>query len=260
MAFDPNTARLETEANKFNPATAQFDPESAVVEDEITKEQVSRFDYIANQAKLGLVDTPVLAQALLDTFVIDPFKSLAKVTMDVGPGAPGGIGERFMGNIQRLQRTAAGAIGAETGQKPPDVLTGIVGSAARAVSDPLGYVGAPLKATGVAGRAAGLGTAGATAEVGGVVGEATEKGLFGTDTGAGRAIGSITAVIKGAPIAAAVQEGVSASGNVTKQVFDKYKTFKEILMVLIKLMLLVLPSVCLTSLLKSNQEKNLMML
>jgi len=228
MAFDPNTATLElATGNKFDPTTAQFDPQSAAVEDEVTKEQVSRFDYIANQAKLGLVDTPVLAEALIDTFVIDPFKSLAKITLDVGPGAPGGIGERFMGNIQRLQRTAAGAVGAETGQKAPDVLTGIAGSALRATADPLGYVAAPLKATGLAGRAAGLGTAGATAEVGGVVGEATEKGLFGTDTGVGRAVGSITAVVKGAPIAAAVQESVAASGNVTKQVFDKYKAFKE---------------------------------
>jgi hypothetical protein len=228
MAFDPNTAALESATgNKFDPTTAQFDPQSAAIEDEVTKEQVSRFDYIANQAKLGLIDTPVLAEALIDTFVIDPFKSLAKITLDVGPGAPGGIGERFSRNIQRLQRSAAGVVGAETGQKAPDVLTGIVGSAARAVSDPLGYVGAPLKATGVAGRAAGLGTAGATAEVGGVVGESAEKGLFGTDTGVGRAVGSITAVIKGAPIAAAVQEGVAASGNVTKQVYSKYKTFKE---------------------------------
>lgn len=227
MAFDPNSAVLEDTPAKFDPTTAQFDPESAAVEEEVTKEQVSRFDYIANQAKLGLVDTPVLAEALIDTFVIDPFKSLAKITLDVGPGAPGGIGERFTRNVQRLQRTAAGVVGAETGQKAPDVLTGVVGSALRATSDPLGYVAAPLKATALAGRAAGLGTAGATAEVGGVVGEATEKGLFGTDTGAGRAIGSITAVIKGAPVAAAVQEGVAASGNVTKQVFDKYKAFKN---------------------------------
>lgn len=227
MAFDPNSAVLEDTPAKFDPSTAQFDPESAAVEEEVTKEQVSRFDYIANQAKLGLVDTPVLAEALIDTFVRDPFMSLAKITLDIGPGAPGGIGERFTRNVQRLQRTAAGVVGAETGQKAPDVLTGVVGSALRATADPLGYVAAPLKATALAGRAAGLGTAGATAEVGGVVGEAAEKGLFGTDTGAGRAIGSITAVIKGAPVAAAVQEGVAASGNVTKQMFDKYKAFKN---------------------------------
>jgi len=227
MAFDPNTASLENTTSKFDPSTAQFDPESAVLADEITKQQVSRFDYIANQAKLGLTDTAVLGQALIDTFVTDPFKIAGKEYFGIGEGVPGGIGERFSRNIQRLQQAAGQVTGAVPGQKAPDVLTGIAGSAVRATSDPLGFVGAPLKATGVAGRAAGLGTAGATAEVGGVVGEAAEKGLFGTETGAGRAIGSVAAVIKGAPIAAAVQEGVAASGNVTKQIFDKYKAFKE---------------------------------
>lgn len=226
MAFDPNTAVIEDTNTKFNPATAQFDPESAAVEDEVTKEQVSRFDYIANQSKLGLIDTPVLAQALLDTFVIDPVKSLTKMTLGIGPGAPGGMGERFSSNIKRLQGVASKAVGAETGQKPPDVLTGIFGSAVRAASDPIGYVGAPLKAGATAGRAAGLLTAGGTAEVGGVIGESAEKALTGQDTGTGRAIGSITAVIKGAPLAAAAQEGVAASGNVIKQVNDKYKAFK----------------------------------
>lgn len=227
MAFDPNTASLENTTSKFDPSTAQFDPESAVIADEITKQQVSRFDYIANQAKLGLTDTAVLGQALIDTFVTDPFKIAGKEYFGIGEGVPGGIGERFSRNIQRLQQAAGQVTGAVPGQKAPDVLTGIAGSALRATSDPLGFVGAPLKATGVAGRAAGLGTAGATAEVGGVVGEAAEKGLFGTETGAGRAIGSVAAVIKGAPIAAAVQEGVAASGNVRKQISDKYKAFKE---------------------------------
>lgn len=227
MAFDPNSATLEESTTKFDPSTAQFDPESAIIEDEVTKQQVSRFDYIANQAKLGLMDTPVLAQALIDTFVTDPFKIAGKAYFGIGEGVSGGIGERFSRNIQRLQQAGSQITGAETGQKAPDVLTGVAGSALRATADPLGYVGAPLKATALAGRTAGLGTAGATAEVGGVVGEAAEKGLFGTETGAGRAIGSVTAVIKGAPIAAAVQEGVAASGNVTKQVFDKYKTFKS---------------------------------
>ena len=226
MAFDPNSATLES-TTKFDPSTAQFDPESAVIEDAVTKQQVSRFDYIANQAKLGLMDTPVLAQALIDTFVTDPFKIAGKAYFGIGEGVSGGIGERFSRNIQRLQQAGSQITGAETGQKAPDVLTGVAGSALRATADPLGYVGAPLKATALAGRTAGLGTAGATAEVGGVVGEAAEKGLFGTETGAGRAIGSVTAVIKGAPIAAAVQEGVAAYGNVTKQVFDKYKTFKS---------------------------------
>jgi hypothetical protein len=227
MAFDPKTAVLfESTTSSFDPSTASMDGESAVVQDEDTKQQVSRFDYIANQAKLGLIDTPVLAQALLNTFVIDPLKMGASYLTGKDVGVRGGIGERFSSNIQRLQQAAGSVVGAEQGQKAPDVLTGIIGSTARAVADPLGYVGAPVKAGAVTARAAGLGTAGATAEVGGMVGEQAEKAITGEDTGIGRAIGSITAVVKGAPLAAAAQEGVGAIGNVSKQVYGKYKAFK----------------------------------
>lgn len=231
MAFDPKSAVLEEQEQEikagFDPSTAQFDPESAVVEETTTKQQVSKFDYIANQAKLGLVDTPVLAQALIDTFVRDPIKMGYSYVTGKPTSVKGGILERLGGNIKRLQKTAAGIVGAETDQKAPDVLTGIIGSGTRAMSDPLGYIGAPLKATATTGRAAGLFTAGGTAEVGGVVGEQVEKSFTGEDTGVGRAIGSITAVVKGAPLAAAVQEGVGATGNVTKQIYDKYKLFKS---------------------------------
>jgi hypothetical protein len=225
MAFDPSTAQIE-KSSGFDPSSATLDTFVPEEEEENTKQQVSKFDYIANQAKLGLVDTSVLAQSLIDTFVIDPVKMGYSYLTGKPSSTKGGIGQRFGENIQRLQRVASEAVGAETGQKAPDALTGIIGSGFRAFSDPIGYVGAPLKAGAVAARSAGLLTAGGTAEVGGIVGEQVEKGLTGEDTGVGRAIGSMTAVVKGAPLAAAAQEGVGAVGNVTKQVYNKYKAFK----------------------------------
>lgn len=235
MAFDPSTAQLEDskfdassakQDFSFDPSTAALDADAAVIEDEATKNQLSRFDYIANQAKLGLVDTPVLAQALIDTFVLDPFKMGYSYITGKPASVSGGVMDRFGKNIQRLQKTAATAVGAETGQKAPDVLTGVLGGGVRAVTDPLGYVGAPLKPLAVTGRSAGLFTAGGTAEVGGTIGEQVEKGITGEDTGVGRAIGSLTAVVKGAPLTAAVQEGVAGAGSSAKQVYDKYKAFK----------------------------------
>ena len=226
MAFDPNSAVVDEEEKKFDANTAQFDPESALIEDEITKGQVSRFDYIANQAKLGLTDTAVLGEAILDTFLIDPLKTLGS-KFGISEAATGGIGERFTKNVQRLQQAGGQITGAVPGQKAPDVLTGIIGSGVRATSDPVGYVGAPLKAIPLLSRATGLTTIGSTAEVGGIVGESAEKGLFGTETGTGRAIGSITAAVKGAPVATGIQEAAGGATNVIGQVRNKYKAFKE---------------------------------
>lgn len=222
MAFDPSTAK----AVNFDPNTATFDPASAALEDEKTSTQVSGFQYIANQAKLGLVDTPVLAQALIDTFVRDPFKKLYSEVTGQPSTAPGGIAERFGRNIQRLQQAGATLVGAQPRMKAPDELTAIIGSGARAVTDPLGYLGAPIKAAPTAARAAGLFTVGGTAEVGGIAGEQVEKAITGEDTGVGRAVGSITAAIKGAPLAAGAAEAIGGTGNVIKQVRDKYQTFK----------------------------------
>lgn len=192
--------------------------------DPVVAKQVSNFDYIANQAKLGLADTAVLAEALIDTFVIDPFT-----------GKPGGIGERFGKNVQRLQKTAAEVTGADVGMKAPSTATEIVGGGARMLTDPLGYVGGGAVKAGktvletvapIAARAAGLFGLGATAETGGIIGEQVEKQVTGETTGAGRTIGSITAAIKGAPLATAGAEAITTGANAGKQIWDKYKTVK----------------------------------
>jgi hypothetical protein len=225
MAFDPDKYLGTTSAS-----TSTFNPDAYLTaqaaREDTTKAQVTGFQYIANQAKLGLVDTPVLAQALIDTFVTDPFKKLYADITGKESTAPGGIAERFGRNIQRLQQAGATITGAETKMKAPDVLTGIIGSGVRATTDPLGYIGAPLRVAPAVGRATGLFTVGGTAEVGGIVGEQAEKAITGGDTGTGRAIGSITAAIKGAPAAAVIGETVSGAGNVIKQVRDKYSAFK----------------------------------
>lgn len=195
---------------------------------------VSTFDYIANQAKLGLADSAVLGQAILDTFLIEPVKGLV-----TGKGEKGGIGERFGRNVQRLQKAASEITGAETGMKAPGVGSEIVGGGARMLTDPLGYIGvgpavkttsklsdwAAQAATNVTARATSLFGLGATAETGGILGEQVEKRLGGTGE-TGRAIGTISTAIAGIPSAAAVEQSIKGVTNVAKQIYDKYKLVK----------------------------------
>ena len=192
---------------------------------------VSTFDYIANQAKLGLTDTAVLGEAILDTFLIQPVKGLV-----TGKGEQGGIGERFSRNVQRLQKTAANITGAETGVKPPSTLAEITGGGARMLSDPIGYVGGGIVKAGrplldtaaaVTGRVVSLFGLGATAETGGIVGEQVEKTVTGETTGTGRAIGSFATALAGIPSAAVIEQTISGGGNVVKQIYDKYKFVKS---------------------------------
>lgn len=232
MAFDPNTAVVEEETKpQFSfdaeSATEDFEAEGAV--EEASKNKLSTFEYIANQAKLGLTDSAVLAQALLDTFLIDPTKELVRRTTGLGEGAdipPFSGMQRFGRRVSELQQAAGQVTGAQPQMEAPSTTAAILGTASRTMADPLGYLGVtgPISATG---RATGLFTLGGVSEVGGQVGEAVERSVTGEDTGTGRAIGSITAAIKGAPIAASAQEALSSTGNVAKQVFDKYKMFKQ---------------------------------
>lgn len=196
---------------------------------------ISTFDYIANQAKLGLTDSAVLGQAILDTFLIEPVKGLV-----TGDGEKGGIGERFSRNVKRLQKTASELTGAQTGMKPPSTLAEITGGGARMMTDPIGYVGGGILKTGKAvtdvaaeavakatGRAAGLFGLGVTAETGGIAGEQIEKKVTGETTGLGRTIGSLAGAVAGIPSATAIEQTVGAAGNVSKQIFDKYKFVKS---------------------------------
>ena len=233
MAFDPNTAVLEEDTKgagfSFDAKSATEDVETEVASDTQATKQVSTFDYLANQAKLGLVDSAVLGQALLDTFLVDPTKELIKRTTGLGPGAdiPAFSGmERLGRRVDELRETTSKVTGAQTKMPAPGgVATEILGTGVRTMSDPAAYLGAGGIRE-LVGRGLGLLGIGAVSETGGQVGEAVETTLTGEDTGTGRAIGSVAAAIKGVPLAASLQETASSSLNVAKQIRDKYKMFK----------------------------------
>jgi hypothetical protein len=211
-----------------DPFEAQPDVEAA--------KAVSTFDYIANQAKLGLTDSAVLGQAILDTFLIEPVTGLV-----TGKGKKGGIGERFSENVKRLQKTASEITGATTGMKAPGTVSEIVGGGSRMMTDPINYIGVgPVMKTGAkltdwaaetlaktTGRAGGLFTLGTTAETGGILGEQVEKTITGETTGTGKAAGSLSAAVLGITPAAAVEQAISGVGNVAKQIYNKYKMVKD---------------------------------
>ena len=203
--------------------------EGQVVDQSTREDKISNFQYIANQAKLGLTDSLVLGEAIIDTFAVDPFANL------VGKGEKGGIVERFGKNVKRLQKAAASVTGAEAEMPPPSVASEIVGSGTRMLTDPLGYFGTGVLKAGtsivekvapVVGRATGLFTMGGTAGGGGVVGQQAEKALTGEDTGTGKAIGQVAGIATGIAPAAAIETSISTLSNFAKQLKSKYDMVK----------------------------------
>lgn len=197
-------------------------------------------EYLANQAKLGLVSFPVFAEAAIDTFVVDPFKTLrGAITGQVSPSSSGGIVERFSRNYQRLMGTAAPLVGAVPELQAPEgsgVATKIVGEAVRTAADPTSYtglgllsrgatVGQKVLSTGV--RAGGAAAIGGAAEAGGELGASVEKAVTGEDTGTGRLVGSLGLAVKTAASGTAVRKALGAGGDVIKQAYSKYKAVKE---------------------------------
>ena len=203
--------------------------EGQVVDQSTREEKISNFQYIANQAKLGLTDSLVLGEAIIDTFAIDPFANL------VGKGEKGGIVERFGKNVKRLQQAAGTVTGAQTEMAAPSAVAEIVGSGTRMLTDPLGYFGTGVLKSGtsvvekvapVVGRATGLFTMGGTAGGGGIVGQETEKAITGEDTGTGKAIGQVAGIATGIAPAAAIETSISTLSNFAKQLKDKYSMVK----------------------------------
>lgn len=212
------------------PAGPWSDYANAEVVPQNPQEKLSNFGYIANQAKLGLTDTAVLGQALIDTFVTEPIKSL------VGKPTQGGMGERFTKNVKRLQEAAGTVTGAVPEQVAPSALAEIAGSGARMLSDPLGYLGtgvakagvsAAQKVAPVAARAGGLFGMGATSGVGGIVGEQVGQAYPEVVSPAeGKALGQLTGIVAGIPASAAIETGVKSMTNMATQLYDKYKLVK----------------------------------
>jgi hypothetical protein len=200
-----------------------------VVDQPSREDKISNFQYIANQAKLGLTDSLVLGEAIIDTFAIDPFANL------VGKGEKGGIVERFGKNVKRLQKAAATVTDAQAEMPPPNAVAEIVGSGTRMLTDPLGYFGSGALKTGasvvervapVVGRATGLFGIGVSAGGGGVVGQEVEKAVTGEDTGTGKAIGQVAGIAAGIAPAAALETSISTLSNFAKQLKDKYSMVK----------------------------------
>jgi len=223
----------EYQATPARTGTVSVEPwteyQGQVVDQPTREDKISNFQYIANQAKLGLTDSLVLGEAIIDTFAIDPFANL------VGKGEKGGIVERFGKNVKRLQKAAATVTGAEAEMPPPNAVAEIVGSGTRMLTDPLGYFGSGALKAGssvvervapVVGRATGLFSIGASAGGGGVVGQEAEKALTGEDTGTGKAIGQVAGIATGIAPAAAIETSISTLSNFAKQLKDKYSMVK----------------------------------
>jgi hypothetical protein len=200
-----------------------------VVDQPTREDKISNFQYIANQAKLGLTDSLVLGEAIIDTFAIDPFANL------VGKGEKGGIVERFGKNVKRLQQAAGTVTGAETEMVAPGAFAEIAGSGARMLTDPLGYFGSGALKTGASvvervapavGRATGLFGIGVSAGGGGVVGQEAEKAITGEDTGTGKAIGQVAGIAAGIAPAAALETSISTLSNFAKQLKTKFDMVK----------------------------------
>ena len=197
---------------------------------DIKAKKLSTFESIANQAKLGLVDSVVLGEAIIDTFAIDPVANL------FGKGEKGSITERFGKNVKRLQTAAAEFTGAQPEAVAPNALAEVAGGGVRMLSDPLGYfgtgalkAGVPIvqKITPVVGRALGLFGIGVSSEAGGVVGEQVGKAypdIISPEEG--KASGKLIGIAAGVPASVSIETGISTLSNFAKQLKAKHSMVK----------------------------------
>lgn len=200
------------------------------VEQPTREDKISNFQFIANRAKLGLTDSLVLGEAIIDTFAIDPFANL------VGKGAKGGITERFGKNVKRLQEAASTVTGAEVDMLPPSAFAEIAGGGTRMLADPLGYFGTGAlkagttvveKAVPVVGRALGLFGMGASSEIGGLAGEQVGKSYPTViSPEEGKAIGQVVGIAAGIPASTTIEAGFNTLSNFAKQLKGKYDMVK----------------------------------
>lgn len=210
---------------------SDIEPQLQQISDDIASEKIGRLEYIKEKAKQGSVNTIILSEALLDTFVVDPIKKIGKEYLDIGEGAPGGVGERFSRNIERLQGVATDVIGTKYDIKAPDFATKMVGTGVEFLSDPFGLL-TGLKSVSTAGktleagrRAVGLFGVGAVSEATGEIGDQIEKAITQEEktTGVGRTLGSFATIVAGTGTQALLEPGVSTVSQVAK----KYKAVKE---------------------------------
>ena len=211
-----------------------------MAEQQPQKVEMSAGEYLTNQAKLGSMDMFSLARAAAQDIIIDPLRVL---------GIVGGETKGFGEHLREGQEAGARITGAETRAVAPSKLVEVVGGGVRALSDPLGYIGAPVKAATTAGRAiaggspavgaiagalpsaatraGGLGISGMGAEFGGQMGGEFEEAITGQNTGIGRMVGSLFGGVAGVPGASLTAGAVKTAGSAAKQTIDKWRMVRN---------------------------------
>lgn len=177
--------------------------------DWVEASQTDNLDYILNQAKLGLTDSASLANALVETVVVDPAKALAWYAgLDVKPPPDSPIAS-FFKHLGESMQAGAAITGAEPSMQPPDAVSKYAGAAVRAMADPANLVfpGGPVA------NVITSGVGGVGAEFGGNVGEQT-AGAPGAVIGS--LLGGGTAALSGPVI----------KSTVTKPVIDAVTSFR----------------------------------
>ncbi len=180
--------------------------------------------YLWNQAKLGLGDSLSMGSAALDVFLLDPLQNIAKdpsVVFDpdnfnIPFTDESQLGKSFINKFGKYTDYISQFTGADPSLQTTDKKLGYLGTGVRTATDPLGYVGAPLKAGQLAARAASLTGVGVGSALGGDVGEE----LGGTQ---GRIAGSLLGgVLTPTLTTLATQSAVKPA----TQIWKKYKEVK----------------------------------
>lgn len=211
------------------------------------------FEWYGESAQRGLTTGIAIGETLIDTFLIDPlFKrpyQLAKaaVTGDAAPeyaGGLGGIVERFKSNYQKNLDILSPYTGVDANMVAPEesgYFTKVIGKGIEMAADPLNYIGGGVVKTAATigfkaatKKAAGLAPVGfkigVGSEIGADIGQGFEEAFTeeGEETtGTGRLIGSLTGGI-GALKTVGVAKNVYSTGiNTSKQIWKKYKDFKQ---------------------------------
>ena len=190
--------------------------------------------YLTNSAKLGLGDTISMLSGVADTMLLEPLKNIYNdPSIITNPDSYGmknipftedsRKGEVFARGMGQAQNTIAGITGADPTLTTEDDALKYAGRAVRTMSDPAGYIGAPVKAGAMLQRSVALGTIGASSAVGSDAGSSIEKTLTGEDTGVGSMIGGI-----GLGLSPSILSTVGARTVVApvKEIWAKYKFVK----------------------------------
>lgn len=176
-------------------------------------EDVGVGEYLWNQVKMGITDTPALIDLAAKRFGTifskeEIAKTLAPFAFQAQAAAPEVVAAQtkpvsssLLKQYEESQAKFAGITGAEPQMPAPGLVSEMVGSGFRAASDPASYLGlGPVSLTRqalfaaakkVPFRAGSEFLAGEAADIGGRLGAEAEKVITGEDTGIGRLVGGV---------------------------------------------------------------------